>query len=315
MKKILLTNILSLILLTKVFSAPALTYTISFSEPHTHYTEVKMIIEGFKGKELNLKIPVWAPGSYLVREFARNVEDFKVNQNGKDVSAEKIDKNTWNIKSNGNGAVEINYKVYANELSVRTSFVNDQHAYLNGSSIFMYVDGLKDLGSTLIIKPYKDWKQISTGLKSGKDKWELLANNYDQLADSPIEIGNQKIFDFTAAGTLHHVAMFGEANYNEDSLKKDMARIVEGATAVFGENPNKEYTFIVHNITIPSGGLEHLNSTTLEVNRWTYTPKKNYNDFLSLVAHEYFHLWNVKRLRPVQLDPFYYDKENYTTLL
>ena len=108
--------------------------------------------------------------------------------------------------------------------------------------------------------------------------------------------------------------MIGEGNYNEDTLKKDMARIVEACT-VFADAPNKEYTFIIHNITVPSGGLEHINSTTLQVNRWTYSPKKNYKDFLSLVAHEYFHLWNVKRLRPVDLGPFNYDKENYTSML
>ena len=274
-----------------------------------------MMIEGVKGKELKLKMPVWAPGSYLVREFAKNVEDFQVKSKGEPAKFEKSDKNTWTINLKEQDAVDVTYKVYANELSVRTSFVNDQHAYINGTSVFMYVDGLKENPSKVIVKPYKEWKAISTGLKSGKDKWELMADNYDILADSPIEIGNQKVFDFTAAGTFHHVAMFGEGNYNEDTLKKDMARIVEACTKVFADAPNKEYTFIIHNITVPSGGLEHINSTTLQVNRWTYSPKKNYKDFLSLVAHEYFHLWNVKRLRPVELGPFNYDKENYTSML
>lgn len=138
--------------------------------------------------------------------------------------------------------------------------------------------------------------------------------NYDQLVDCPMEIGNQEIFEFSAAGVLHTVAMYGDANFNVEQLKKDMAKIVEAETAVIGKNPNKNYTFIVHNVVDGQGGLEHMNSTVLSVNRWTYAGKQ-YVDFLNLVAHEYFHLWNVKRIRPIELGPFNYDEENYTTLL
>jgi predicted metalloprotease with PDZ domain len=129
-----------------------------------------------------------------------------------------------------------------------------------------------------------------------------------------MEIGNQEIFEFTAAGVLHTVAMYGEANYNVEQLKRDMPKIVEAETAVIGKNPNKTYTFIVHNVVDGQGGLEHMNSCVLSVNRWTYAGKQ-YVDFLNLVAHEYFHLWNVKRIRPVELGPFNYDSENYTSLL
>jgi predicted metalloprotease with PDZ domain len=132
--------------------------------------------------------------------------------------------------------------------------------------------------------------------------------------DCPIEIGNQEVFDFTAGGTLHTVAIYGKGNYNIATLKVDMAKICESATNVFGTNPNKNYTFIIHNVTDGQGGLEHVNSTTLSVNRWTYDASE-YSNFLSLVAHEYFHLWNVKRIRPRELGPFNYDEENYTTLL
>jgi predicted metalloprotease with PDZ domain len=138
--------------------------------------------------------------------------------------------------------------------------------------------------------------------------------NYDQLIDCPIEIGNQEILEFTAAGVKHTVAMSGESNFNADQLKRDMAKIVEAETAVIGKNPNKTYTFIVHNVVDGQGGLEHMSSTVLSVNRWTYAGKQ-YIDFLNLVAHEYFHLWNVKRIRPIELGPFNYDEENYTSLL
>jgi predicted metalloprotease with PDZ domain len=315
MNRLLLSALFVCMSLVRSVAAPSVSYTVSFPEPHTHYLEVTLRIEDYREPRLRLKMPVWAPGSYLVREFARNVEEVKATVKGQPVTVEKSDKNTWVVPVNAQGPVEVRYKVYANELSVRTSFVNEEHGYINGTSVFMYADGLKELPLTLKVIPHPSWKVISTGLRKGSGMWDLKAADYDELADSPIEIGNHKVFDFTAAGTLHHVAMFGEGNYNADTLRKDMARIAEACTKVFGDAPNKEYTFIVHNITVPSGGLEHANSTTLQVNRWTYVPGKSYNQFLSLVAHEYFHLWNVKRLRPVQLGPFDYDRENYTSLL
>ena len=170
------------------------------------------------------------------------------------------------------------------------------------------------------IFPHSTFAKVTTALPKslipekigGVEKFTF--EDYDQLVDCPIEIGNQVIFDFMASGVKHTVAMYGEGNYDIASLKTDMTKVIEAETAVFGENPNKEYVFIVHNVVNGQGGLEHKNSTTLSVNRWTYATPKNIN-FLNLVAHEYFHLWNVKRIRPIELGPFYYSQENYTTLL
>ncbi len=141
-----------------------------------------------------------------------------------------------------------------------------------------------------------------------------VPEKFHTLVDAPFEIGNHVTFDFTAAGVLHHVVMYGEGNYNIDTLKKDMAKVVEACANVFGENPTKEYTFIIHILTRGSGGLEHLSSTTPQVNRGTYSGSA-YKDFLSLVAHEYFHLWNVKRIRPIELGPPDYSNEKNTSLL
>src|SRR5690606_6730813 len=158
----------------------------------------------------------------------------------------------------------------------------------------------KNKAGQLMIHPHENFKQITTALTP---KAEGLANetstftfeNYDQLIDCPIEIGNQEVFTFKAAGVNHTVGIYGQGNYVVDNLKKDMAKIVEAATKVFGQNPNKDYTFIIHNVVDGQGGLEHMNSTTLSVYRWTYQGD-DYLGFLSLVAHEYFHLWNVKRI-------------------
>ncbi len=297
-------------------NAPKLEYVLSVTEPHAHYFDVEMNVSGLKKDYIDLKMAVWTPGSYLVREYARHVEGFKAESAGKPVASEKITKNTWRIQSKGADKISVKYRVYAYELTVRTSYVDITHGYINGASVFMFLDKMLDLPSTLTIKPYATWKEISTALKPvGKDKWVLNVPNFDILADSPIELGNQEIFEFAAAGIQHKVAMYGGGNYDVARLQTDMKSVVEAAKDVVGEHPCTDYTFIVHNVPSGGGGLEHLNSTTLIANKFGYQTPSVYEGFLSLVAHEYFHLWNVKRIRPKALGPFDYENENYTHLL
>jgi predicted metalloprotease with PDZ domain len=208
--------------------------------------------------------------------------------------------------------------VYSFEVSVRTPYLDLSHGFVSGSGVFMYVEKAKNQSGSVTVFPHESFKRISTSLSFDSNNkapgQRYLFDNYDHLIDCPMEIGNQEIFEFSAAGVLHTVAMYGEANYDVNELKRDMAKIVEAETAVIGKNPNKSYTFIVHNVVNGQGGLEHMSSCVLSVNRWTYAGSQ-YVDFLNLVAHEYFHLWNVKRIRPIELGPFNYDEENYTSLL
>ncbi|MBC5773221.1 M61 family metallopeptidase [Pontibacter sp. KCTC 32443] len=284
-------------------------------EPHTHYFKVTAELEGAKKKYIDFTMPVWAPGSYLIREFAKNVDSFVATDgSGKTLRSEKIDKNTWRVYSNRASKVQAKYNVYAFELSVRTSFLDAAHGYVNGTSMFMYPEGYEKQAGTLIVKPHKSFSKVSTGLKS-TGKFTYTFPNYDILGDSPLEIGNHEIYTFEAAGVPHEVAMFGEGNYNPERLIADMKRVTEEAIAIMGELPVDRYVFIVHNLQRGGGGLEHLNSTTLQTSRFNYGTESGYTGFLSLVAHEYFHLWNVKRLRPAPLGPFNYNEENYTKLL
>lgn len=295
-------------------NAQTVAYKLAMPKPQNHYFEVEMQLNELKGKETEIKMPVWAPGSYLVREFSRNLNLVKAyDEKGIELTVNKTAKNKWTVKHSKAKSITIKYEVYAFELSVRTSFLDLTHGFVSGSSIFMYTENTRSKKGELTIVPYKDFKKISTSLEEiALNKYEF--NNYDQLVDCPIEIGNQKVFEFDAVGVNHQVALYGEGNYNIDQLKIDMKKIIESTTAVVGVNPNKRYTFIIHNVVDGQGGLEHMNSTTLSVNRWTYEGSE-YINFLSLVAHEYFHLWNVKRIRPIELGPFNYDEENYTTLL
>ena len=313
---IVLFNLLVMNLVSQAAGALQISYTVSFPEAQAHYADIEMDIKGLAQSKLDLKLPVWTPGSYLVREFSKNVESFTAQSGGKAVKVVKTRKNTWQINTQGLTSVKVKYRFYAFEISVRTAFIDVTHAFLSTSGMFFYPEGGLNLPSTIKIIPYKGWDKVSTSLaKVGNDDFTVTAPNYDILYDSPIEVGNQDIFGFKAAGVDYEVAMYGGGNYDKERLKKDMAKIIEVETAIYGENPNKRYVFIVHNYLKGGGGLEHLSSTVLGAARDGYATEAGYEGFLGLVAHEHFHLWNVKRLRPIALGPFDYDNENYTTNL
>jgi len=297
-----------------------ISYSLKMPRPQNHYFQVEMQVEQVKQKTATVKLPVWAPGSYLVREFSRHLNQVKAySLQGALLPITKKTKNAWEVDLKGQTAFIVKYEVYAFELSVRTSFLDETHGFVSGPSMFMYLDGHKETGGELLVQPHPSFKRISTGLTQKSDVKQgnnqtFTFDNYDQLVDCPIEIGNQYEFDFVAAGVKHTVSMYGEGNFDPERLKEDMAKIVEEETKVVGVNPNKRYVFIVHNVVGGDGGLEHCNSTVLSVDRWTYDGS-NYINFLNLVAHEYFHLWNVKRIRPIELGPFNYDQEVYTNYL
>lgn len=315
-------------LFSLVGNAIELRYHLSMPQPNSHYFAVKIDVEKNDQATQEFKLPVWTPGSYLVREFAKNLNQVKaIDANGKALSVKKKTKNAWEINCAGATSYTVYYEVYAFELSVRTPFLDNTHGFVPGAAVFMYTENSRNQQGVVKVYPHQSFKKVSTALMpidfnadaGVMDKSEIgvqsfIFKDYDQLVDSPIEIGNQTEFSFTAAGVRHRVAMYGEANYNVPQLQKDMAKVVEAATAVFGSNPNQDYLFIVHNVTDGQGGLEHMNSCVLSVNRWSYEGSA-YVGFINLVAHEYFHLWNVKRIRPVELGPFNYDQECYTSLL
>ena len=319
-------KIYNLLIFILLFSGTVLSqkvhHELSMPAPETHYFHVETTLTNFEDEKLVIVMPVWTPGSYLVREFPKNVNLVRAkDENGNDLSVHKTSKNKWEIDKGNAKNVTVNYEVYAFELTVRTSFLDKTHGYLNGTSIFTFPEDHQDLGGNLTIIPHSSFKTITAPLAEASDGFSndnkaktFVFDNFDHLADSPIEIGNQETFTFNAAGVKHNVAIYGPGNYDIEKLKIDMAKIVEATTAVFGQNPNKEYWFIIHNTDSRGGGLEHMNSTTLNVNRWTYGPE-DYIGFLYLVAHEYFHVWNVKRLRPANLVEYDYSNENYTDLL
>lgn len=299
-----------------------LLYTISFPEPHTHLFEVSMRVPlPERRPTVDLAMAAWTPGSYKIRDYARHVQDLVAIDldSGATVPVFKIDKQTWRLEPGASRLVEVTYKVYANELTVRTAHLDDRHAYWNGAAVFLYVAGEADRPARVRVAGLPEGWTIATALDPvAGAAHEYLAADFDALVDAPFACGALEIEDLTIAGVRHRLAIDGEGNYDLARLREDVPKIVSATLAMFGGTPPyPDYTFIVHCVPEgqPSGGLEHKRSTTLMWNRFRFRPREKYEDFLALVAHEFFHVWNGKRLRPRELGPFDYRRENYTRSL
>jgi predicted metalloprotease with PDZ domain len=296
-----------------------ISFTVAMPRPYTHLFEVEMRVKipanPMVPNESDLVMPVWTPGSYLVREFERHVQDFAADIDGRALDWSKVDKNTWRVKTGGARQWRVTYRVYANELSVRTSELNSDHGFWNNATLLMYPAGYLNAPSTLRVVAPSGWK-IATGLPAVKDQPNSFrAENFDVLYDSPVEVSNFKEIDFQVRGVPHRIIIDGEGNYDPERLRQDVQKIVAAETSMFGGIPYHDYTFILHLRSNTGGGLEHLNSTALGFKRLGFATEDGYHKFQALVAHEFFHLWNVKRIGPDALGPFDYSKENYTRLL
>ena len=297
-------------------------YKLDFSQKEQKYlhVELKLNLKNYKQRELVLMMPVWSPGSYLIREYSRYLDSLKIvdSKTNKPIKFEKTQKNQWAINLDSSDEIKVSYRLYCNEFSVRTNFIDDVHALIVSPATFL-IPLEKDLCKRFEVEVDlpKDWNKISTGL----DKVEgytnrFYSNNLDDFLDCPIEVGNYDTYEFEAFGKPHYVAMIGPKNYDEKKLISDMKLVVEETAKLIGEVPYEHYTFVTHLTSSGGGGLEHKNSCILNFSRWDFiNPDKYKKAYLSLVSHEYFHLWNVKRIKPVELSNFDYNNENYTSLL
>jgi predicted metalloprotease with PDZ domain len=290
-------------------------YTISMPAPHTHRFHITLEVEGVTAPTLDLALPVWTPGSYMVREYARHLQSFSAAAGGAPLGWEKIDKATWRVDAAGHTSVRITYEVYAFELTVRTSHLDGSHGYFNPATLCLAVLGRADQPHHVQIDAPEGWR-ASTGLRQGEAPGSFVARDYDELIDSPFEIGTHRLLTFEVEGVPHEIALWGSGNEDAQQLVDDTRRIVEATRAHFdGPLPYERYLFIVQLADGLYGGLEHRNSVTNLLDRWTFRPARSYERFLGLTSHEYYHVWNVKRIRPAPLGPFDYQRENYTRQL
>ncbi|MGD1938244.1 MAG: M61 family metallopeptidase [Cyanophyceae cyanobacterium] len=298
-------------------------YRVVFPAPHTHFIEVELAIAAWDDAVLDLVFPVWTPGSYLVREYSRHVQDFSVAVEGKALPWRKQSKNRWQVdcKAMPSGqTLTVKYRVFANDLTVRTNHVDATHAYFNGACTFFYVerdgDRLEQPYDITVVLP-EGWASSTTLPKIAGDETTQTyrADDFDWVVDSPFEIGTHDVIPFEAGGKRHQLTIWGQGNHNVDKLVEGLQKIVEFEKGLFGGLPYDRYTFMLALTEKSYGGLEHKDNCCLIFPRYGFRGGDDLDRFWQLCAHEFFHLWNVKRLRPKALEIFDYDQENYTPSL
>jgi predicted metalloprotease with PDZ domain len=299
---------------------PKFTYQVAMPQPNSHYFEVTLTVENWQLSQLNLKMPAWTPGSYLIREYVRHLQDFAAYQETtqKSLNYQKIAKNHWCIQTPSIDKIIVFYRIYAYDLSVRTNHLDYSHGYFNGAALFFFVPDFEKFPITLrIVPPQADW-QVATGLTALPTTHSLptfIAPDFDTLVDCPVEIGPHTRYEFQVLDKLHHFVVWGKGNLNSDRLIADLQKIITVEANLFGGLPYDYYCFILHLASQGYGGLEHKNSCSLIYSRFGFREPEKYQNFLQLVAHEFFHLWNIKRIRPQAIENFDYEQENYTPSL
>lgn len=300
-------------------------YIVQIDRPEHHHVKVTIKLKK-SGNKMQVFMPSWSPGSYLLREYARNIRWFEASQeNGEILFHQQMTKGIWEIdwdKSDLKSKSEdfqISYEIYCKELTVRTSHVDASHAFLHGPSYLMGVVGENLDKPTIEFKFPSLWSKLSTALKDiskKRDAFLYEAEDYDRLIDTPVEIGCHETDGFEFQGIPHHVVHYGELYPHKQNIKADIKTIVATVARHFDNDlPYDQYLFLTHFVPKLYGGLEHLNSTALQFDGRKLGNRKDYLNYLSLVAHEYFHLWNVKRIRPQELGPFDYINEGYSSML
>ncbi len=288
--------------------------------PASHEYEVEMRVPALPGRdEVEIVFPAWAPGSYMIRDFVRHVSGLRVtDERGRGLAAgsvSRVDKQRWRVASGGR-PFRVAYRVFAFEATVRTSFLDDSHAYWNGTSLFFFVDGqLARPCQVEVVLPDRRWR-IATALRAVSGRRDTFAAaDFDELCDSPFEIGTHQVRAFAVGRARFELALYGRTNADVDRLVEILRRVAAATGRIFGGFPFKRYVFIVHALPVGSGGLEHRASVTMDISGLAFEDESGYVRFADLAAHEFFHAWNVKRIHDAALGPFDYARENYTRLL
>jgi len=307
-------------MLTSLAGAQALdpiAYRLRFPAPYTHYVEVEADVPTGGQPAVEMMMAVWTPGSYLVREYARHVEDVTARAaDGPALTVEKSAKNRWRVTTGGADRVTVKYRVYGREMSVRTNWIDAGFALINGAPTFLTLAGSHARPHEVELALPAAWKESVTTLPALPGApHRYRAENYDTLVDSPIVLGNPSTQSFTVEGTPISLVSVGDPSlFDGARAAKDLEAVVREQRRLWGALPYERYIFF-NVLTEAGGGLEHLNSSVLMASRWTTRTRKAYTAWLQLASHEHFHAWNVKRLRPVELGPFDYERENTTRSL
>jgi len=333
-------------------------YRIEAADLHAHVYGVTLTI-AYPAAVQRVSLPVWIAGSYMVREFAKQITNISARQGKRAVAVQQLDKATWALDCEANAPITLHYQVHAHDDSVRTAWLDTQRGFFNGTSLCLQVEGQADVPHQLELvaesfNTHNTW-QVATGLTPVKTDRQgfgtYVAANYDELVDCPVEMGAFWSGSFKACGIEHRFVVAGATPaFDGERLLRDSQKICETAIRFWHQNsghgnssrsnkrsvtPHKNYVFMLNAVADGYGGLEHRNSTALICNR-ADLPRLNaskagshakdakahdakqsdgYTTLLGLISHEYFHTWNVKRLRPAEFARYDYGRENYTELL
>ena len=308
---------------------PPIRYTILPARPEAHLYRVTCTVEEPDPSGQQFALPAWVPGSYMIRDFARHVVSIDAQSRNRAVALEKLDKHTWRAQA-VTGPLTATCEVYAWDLSVRGSHLDTGHGFFNGACVFLRALGQEGAPCELeILRPrearYRSWRVATSMRRKGAGPFGFggyVASDYDELIDHPVEMGEFTLASFRASGVPHDIVITGRHRADLATLRRDLKRLCEKHIRFFGEPaPMKRFVFLVAAVGEGYGGLEHRASTALLCSRDDLPREgetevtERYRTFLGLVSHEYFHAWNVKRIKPAAFAPYDLDRENYTALL
>lgn len=294
----------------------SLAYTVSTPDPASHLFHVQLRCDGIGGDAVEFRMPVWTPGYYGVFDFAGNVRNFAAKDGeGRDVAAEKTGPNAWTVRKGGAQGVVVTYQVLATNPFVANAFLDETRGYITPGALFMYVPGHLRTPVTVAIDLNARWHDVATGLEPtpGGAPHTYAAADFDVLYDSPILIGNlESLPTFEIKGVPHRFVGYALGDFDRRQFVEDLRSVIEAGTEIIGDIPYRQYTFI--GIGPGRGGIEHTNSAAVAFSG-AGSDRAGRNRTLAFLAHEYFHHYNVKRIRPVALGPFDYDRPNLTNML
>ena len=315
-RSMILAALLTAFLAEPAAAEPRTHYALDLSERHTQVLGVTVRFEDVETDRLRVHLPVWRTGLYRLLDTVGTVSEVSVRDpSGQALPFEQTAKSTWEITRPDAmpGTVIFQYRVYAASLNDRTRDVDADHAFINPGLVLVYEESLRDAPIEITTRLPEDWR-IATGLESPA-YGRLVAPDYDRLVDSPIEMGTFDLVAFEAAGAVIQFAITGDWDGDAERLEADVRPIVETAARIYGDMPTDRYVFITHSAPGLGGGTEYYNSTVVHTEPERFWDEEGYENFLSLLAHEFFHLWNVKRFRPAGIARYDYLQENYTDLL
>lgn len=290
-------------------------FVVAMEHPADHQFQVTFHCEGIKKDWLDFKIPVWMPGYYQLLDYAGNIAGFEAkDKNGAAFKWEKAANNSWRVYTNSNESVTISYNVIATRNFVANNYLDEERGFIAPTGLFLHVAGYINHPVTVTVTPHTGWNKIATGLEPVQKKTNSYwAPDFDVLYDSPILVGNlEELPSFSVRGIPHYFIGYKLGNFDKERFVTDLKKIVEAAVEMMGDIPFKHYTFI--GIGPGRGGIEHLNSTAVSFSG-DGLDGPGRTGMLSFLAHEYFHHYNAKRIRPIELGPFDYDRGSRTNML